>query len=202
MGSRTLVNGAELERGRLGDQCDGNGVCAIGARKTAKLSGHRQESVSYACHAQPASISGNRGGLPSLRECAVHIRVGKACPRHPPSSTPSGRRRIGSRQWLGRDEGSLVDRIGHGRALEGCCGQVPGRFVWFLTPSGVDEFPCVTEGDLWQALPELARLGAVLLVHAESPALLQPIASDPLRYSNYLNSRPRASEQDAIALTI
>jgi allantoinase len=66
----------------------------------------------------------------------------------------------------------------------------------------VDEFPCVTEGDLWQALPELARLGAVLLVHAESPALLQPIASDPLRYSNYLNSRPRASEQDAIALTI
>jgi allantoinase len=75
-------------------------------------------------------------------------------------------------------------------------------FKCFLTPSGVDEFPCVTQSDLWQALPELARLGAVLLVHAESPALLQPIAGDPLRYRNYLNSRPRASEPDAIALLI
>ena len=73
-------------------------------------------------------------------------------------------------------------------------------FKCFLTPSGVDEFPCVTEADLWQALPELARLGSVLLVHAESPALLEPVAGDPLRYRNYLNSRPRGSEQDAIAL--
>src|SRR6267143_1223590 len=46
-------------------------------------------------------------------------------------------------------------------------------FKCFLTPSGVEEFPNVTEEDLRQTLPELARLGAVLLVHAESPALLR-----------------------------
>ena len=75
-------------------------------------------------------------------------------------------------------------------------------FKCFLTPSGVEEFPHVTEADLWQALPELARLRAVLLVHAESPTQLRPIAGNPLNYRNYLDSRPRAAEQDAIALMI
>ncbi len=40
-------------------------------------------------------------------------------------------------------------------------------FKCFLIHSGVDEFPHVTESDLRQAMPELARLGSVLLVHAE-----------------------------------
>jgi allantoinase len=75
-------------------------------------------------------------------------------------------------------------------------------FKCFLSPSGVDEFPNVTEADLWQALPELARLGAVLLVHAEAPALLRPISGDPLVYRNYLDSRPREAENEAIALLI
>ena len=42
-------------------------------------------------------------------------------------------------------------------------------FKCFLIHSGVDEFPNVTEKDLRTALPELARLGAVLIVHAEVP---------------------------------
>ncbi|MGH9961249.1 MAG: amidohydrolase family protein, partial [Pyrinomonadaceae bacterium] len=42
-------------------------------------------------------------------------------------------------------------------------------FKCFLIHSGVDEFPNVTEKDLRQALPELARLRAVLIVHAEVP---------------------------------
>jgi allantoinase len=75
-------------------------------------------------------------------------------------------------------------------------------FKCFLTPSGVEEFPNVTESDLREALPELARLGAVLLVHAESPALLQTIQGDSSVYSHYLASRPRASEHEAIALLI
>jgi allantoinase len=75
-------------------------------------------------------------------------------------------------------------------------------FKCFLTPSGVDEFPHVTEADLRQALPELAHLGAVLLVHAEWPAQLQPISGNPLDYRNYLSSRPRAAEHEAIALMI
>ena len=42
-------------------------------------------------------------------------------------------------------------------------------FKCFLIHSGVDEFPNVTEKDLRDALPELSRLGALLIVHAEVP---------------------------------
>src|SRR5207245_9249309 len=46
-------------------------------------------------------------------------------------------------------------------------------FKCFLVHSGVDEFPNVTESDLRQAMPELARLGAVLIVHAELPGPIE-----------------------------
>jgi allantoinase len=75
-------------------------------------------------------------------------------------------------------------------------------FKCFLTPSGVDEFPNVSEDDLREAMPELARLGALLLVHAESPALLRPVRGDAGIYRNYLESRPRESENAAIGLMI
>src|SRR5687768_18092612 len=42
-------------------------------------------------------------------------------------------------------------------------------FKCFLIHSGVDEFPNVTERDLREAMAELARLGALLIVHAEMP---------------------------------
>src|ERR1041385_8939337 len=42
-------------------------------------------------------------------------------------------------------------------------------FKCFLVPSGVDEFEHVTEADLREAMPELTRLGALLIVHAELP---------------------------------
>jgi allantoinase len=61
-------------------------------------------------------------------------------------------------------------------------------FKCFLVPSGVDEFSHVSEQDLLVAMPVLARLGAPLLVHAESPS--------------YLPLRPPASECDAIAMMI
>jgi allantoinase len=75
-------------------------------------------------------------------------------------------------------------------------------FKCFLAPSGVDEFRHVNEADLRLAAPALARLGAVLLVHAESPDQLRAISGDPRVYRNYLDSRPRAAELDAIALMI
>jgi allantoinase len=61
-------------------------------------------------------------------------------------------------------------------------------FKCFLVPSGVDEFEYVTEADLRETMPILARLGAPLLVHAESP--------------HYLPQRPPESECDAIAMMI
>ena len=38
-----------------------------------------------------------------------------------------------------------------------------------LVPSGVDAFEHVTEPDLRAAMPELARINALLIVHAEPP---------------------------------
>jgi allantoinase len=42
-------------------------------------------------------------------------------------------------------------------------------FKCFLIHSGVDEFPNVSETDLRLAMPELTRLGSLLIVHAEVP---------------------------------
>lgn len=80
-------------------------------------------------------------------------------------------------------------------------------FKCFLIHSGVDEFPHVIENDLRIAMPELARLGSVLLVHAEVPGPIDAAASslaglDPRRYETFLRSRPRESENEAIAVMI
>jgi allantoinase len=73
-------------------------------------------------------------------------------------------------------------------------------FKCFLAPSGVDEFEHVTEYDLREAMPELSRLGAMLIVHAELPGLMQ--ATDRTDYEGFLQSRPRAAEDEAIELMI
>lgn len=77
-------------------------------------------------------------------------------------------------------------------------------FKCFLVPSGVDEFPCVTEADLRTALPELKRLNAVLIVHAELPGPIEQsnATGSPLAYETFLASRPRAAENKAIELMI
>jgi allantoinase len=78
-------------------------------------------------------------------------------------------------------------------------------FKCFLIHSGVDEFPNVTEADLLTAMPELAALDTVLLVHAELPGPIEAAAAgtdDPTLYQTFLQSRPRAAENEAIALMI
>src|SRR5262252_6577319 len=80
-------------------------------------------------------------------------------------------------------------------------------FKCFLIPSGVPEFPHVTEADLRQAMPELARLGALLIVHAEVPgpveaACAQTSAENSTSYESFLRSRPRAAENEAVQLMI
>src|SRR6185436_14677684 len=75
---------------------------------------------------------------------------------------------------------SCVDVGFWGGVVPGNAGALPGLaaagvlgFKCFLVPSGVEEFPNVTEADLRQAMPVIARLGLPLLVHAEHPG---PIA--------------------------
>jgi allantoinase len=95
-------------------------------------------------------------------------------------------------------------------------------FKCFLIHSGVDEFPNVTEENLREAMPELTRLGAVLIVHAEVPGPISRAGIPachgggndayvqdetdrnvcPTSYAIFLASRPRAAENEAVALMI
>lgn len=79
-------------------------------------------------------------------------------------------------------------------------------FKCFLVPSGVDEFPNVVEEDLRVALPQLAKLGAVLIVHAELPgpidAASATVTGDAGDYQTFLHTRPRSAEDTAVALMI
>src|SRR5437667_448807 len=81
-------------------------------------------------------------------------------------------------------------------------------FKCFLVHSGVDEFPNVSEQDLWQAMPELTRLGAVLIVHAELPGPIEDASvrsqtsSVGRRYETFLSARPRKAENEAVELMI
>jgi allantoinase len=75
----------------------------------------------------------------------------------------------------------------------------------FLTHSGIDEFPNVSEIDLRKAMPILKKHDAQLLVHCElegklsSPSVLH---QEPSSYAAYLASRPKEWEDNAIKLLI
>ena len=82
-------------------------------------------------------------------------------------------------------------------------------FKCFLVESGVAEFPHVSEEDLRAAMPELRRLGAPLIVHAEvsgpiDAALAREAGaqSDPRAYATFLRTRPREAEDRAVELMI
>jgi allantoinase len=80
-------------------------------------------------------------------------------------------------------------------------------FKCFLVPSGVPEFAHVAQADLRAALPELAALGAPLLVHSERPGPIDRAAAalagaDPRAYATWLRARPPEAEREAIALLV
>jgi allantoinase len=75
-------------------------------------------------------------------------------------------------------------------------------FKAFLTHSGIDDFPNVTEEDLRKAMPVIAKYGLPLLVHCELTGNQPLVTGDPRSYQNYLASRPKKWEDDAIALMI
>ena len=94
-----------------------------------------------------------------------------------------------------------------GGAVPGNTGELEGLaeagalgFKCFLSPSGVDEFGHVSEADLREAMPVIARLGVPLLAHAEDPALLKPLPASTRRYTDWLASRPPEAEASAIRM--
>ena len=74
-------------------------------------------------------------------------------------------------------------------------------FKAFLTHSGIDEFPNVTEKDLRKVMPLIAKQGLPLLVHCEMSGDDVPKVYSR-SYQDYLLSRPKKWEDDAIALMI
>lgn len=83
-------------------------------------------------------------------------------------------------------------------------------FKCFLVPSGVDEFPHVTERELRPAMQRLAEMDSLLIVHAELPGPIDEATEsvalegdgDPREFRTFLRTRPREAEDDAVALVI
>ncbi len=73
-------------------------------------------------------------------------------------------------------------------------------FKCFLLDSGVAEFPPLSADELTVAMTETARLGSLLLVHAEDGHLIHE--TDAPSYGAFLASRPPESEQAAVGLVI
>ncbi len=73
-------------------------------------------------------------------------------------------------------------------------------FKCFMTPSGVDEFPPLSPEELETYLGVLRSYGATMIVHAEDRTAIEraPAAAGD-RYADFLRSRPRGSENVAIA---
>ena len=95
--------------------------------------------------------------------------------------------------WGGAVPGNLADLAGLHQA--GAFG-----FKAFLADSGVPEFGPLDAAGLDAVLAETARLGALLIVHAEDPAVLAAAPAAAGRaYPGFLASRPAQAEDTAIA---
>ena len=133
----------------------------------------------------------------------------------PLNSVPATIAREGLRAKLAAAQGNCsVDAGFWGGVVPGNTGELAKLladgvrgFKCFLVPSGVPEFAHVEEADLRVAMPELARLGAVLLAHAELPGPIDAASGvwadgSPAEYDRYLRSRPDAAEVEAVELLI
>jgi allantoinase len=115
-------------------------------------------------------------------------------------SAAKGRCRVDWRPW-----GGLVhDNQNDIEAL--AAAGVPG-FKCFLINPGIDGFTMVTEQQLRASLPDVARTGLPLLVHAELPGPIDRATEDLADadwscYSTYLRSRPDEAELAAIKMML
>lgn len=98
--------------------------------------------------------------------------------------------------WGGAVPGNYDDLAG--LSADGVFG-----FKSFLLDSGVDEFPPLDPDQLESYMSELARLDAMMIVHAEDPDVIgsAPDASGP-DYAGFLASRPDKAEELAIQTVI
>ena len=71
-------------------------------------------------------------------------------------------------------------------------------FKCFLLPSGVEEFPHLDDTGLREAITELARLDALLVVHAEDEAEIGAAPLHSRAYADFVVTRPPRAERVAI----
>ena len=70
----------------------------------------------------------------------------------------------------------------------------------FLLHSGVDEFPPLDHGQLEAAMGEISSFDGLLIVHAEDAHRIdEAVPPNGASYLDFLNSRPRAAENEAVA---
>jgi allantoinase len=97
--------------------------------------------------------------------------------------------------------GAVPDHLGDLAALHhaGVFG-----FKCFLADSGVEEFAPLDPPTFARAMEETARLGALMVVHAEDPDALVRSPQDgvPLDYASFLATRPEAAEHRAVSRVI
>ncbi|HEV2798607.1 MAG TPA: allantoinase AllB [Nocardioides sp.] len=74
-------------------------------------------------------------------------------------------------------------------------------FKCFLLDSGVEEFPHLPADDFATAMGETARLGALMIVHAEDGEAIGECAHGA-SYAGFLESRPDVAEERAIDLVV
>jgi allantoinase len=74
-------------------------------------------------------------------------------------------------------------------------------FKCFLADSGVAEFPPLNAAEFAAAMAEAARLGALLIVHAEDAGSVQAPPAGPA-YRGFLRSRPHEAEDRAVGQVI
>lgn len=74
-------------------------------------------------------------------------------------------------------------------------------FKAFLSPSGIQEFPNVSETHLRKVLPILSKIGIPILVHAELENGTT-ISENHKSYKSFQDSRPKSWENNAIKLLI
>jgi allantoinase len=75
-------------------------------------------------------------------------------------------------------------------------------FKCFLLASGVEEFPHLSSAEFADSVAETARLGALMLVHAEDAGLIDDSPAHGTRYAGFLGSRPPAAEERAVGVVI
>ena len=122
----------------------------------------------------------------------------------PPTTTVAA---LDVKRQVARDQ-VWVDVGFWGGAVPGNVGDLAGLhqagvfgFKCFLLDSGVDEFPHLPPDDFATAMAETARLGALMIVHAEDGEAIGDCAHGS-SYAGFLASRPDAAEERAIELVL